>query len=129
MRRTLTAIAALMVLAPASSAGNDRAFAPDGLSPLNAPAEYPIPAGRPLLLCGDEFIALLVVGYLNNQVDGQVFSTAEPYLTAFRKSDIEQVHLYLESGARVRFKDGVLGEYTHAVDTWTDGRAILECLD
>ena len=129
LHRTLAVIAALVLLAPASSAGNDRAFAPDGLNPLNAEAEYPIPGGRPLLFCGDKFIALLVIGFLNEQVDGQYIGLTEPSLTAFRKSDIKKVSVSPNSNARVLFKDGVLGEHYYALDSWTDVRAILECLN
>jgi hypothetical protein len=129
MHRTLAVIAALVLLAPASSAGDDRAFAPDGLNPLNAEAEYRIPHGRPLLFCGGKFITLLVVAIFHEEVEGQVINMAEPYLNAYRKSDITKVALSSQSGARVFFKDGVLGESYFAVDTWTDARAIMECLN
>ena len=86
------------------------------------------PVGRPLLFCGDKFIALLVVGFLTSDVKGHVVSYG-PAMEAFRKSDIERVALHLETGARVHFKDGAVGKTINAADTWTDARAILECLD
>ena len=128
MRLTLAAVVVLALLSPQSSADNGNAFAPDGLSSLNAEAEYPIPEGRSLLFCGDKFIALLVVGVLTSEVPGKVV-TYGPHMEAFRKSDIERVSLVLETGARVQFKEGVPWATIHAADTWTDARAILECLD
>ena len=128
MRLTLAVVVVLALLSPQSSADDGNAFAPDGLSSLNAEAEYPIPEGRPLLFCGDRFIALLVVGLLTTEVPGQVVAYG-PHIEAVRKNDIEYVSLFRETGARVHFKAGTPWDRVHAADTWTDARAILECLD
>lgn len=126
MRRTLAMIA-VVVLAPASSIGQDGTFAPDGLNPLNAEADYPIPGGRPLLFCGDKFIALLLVRLFNTK-EGDHLDFG-PDSRAFRKSGTTDVTAFPDSNTRVSFKDGALGLGVFDAVTLTDTRAILECLN
>ena len=126
MRRTLAMIA-VVVLAPASSIGQDRTFAPDGLNPLNAQADYPITGGRPLLFCGDKFIALLLVRLFNTK-EGDHLDFG-PALRAFRKSEITDVTVFPDWNTRVSFMKGALGLGIFDADTLTDTRAILECLN
>ena len=131
MRTIIAAAAALAVmLAGAGPAGAQkpdaeaagRAFAPDGLSTL--PSEYRIPGGRPLLFCGEKFMVVLIVGFVH-QEQGVMISVKPPTLQAIRKGNIDGVQLALQSGARIQFRD----PERRSIDTWTDARAILECLD
>ncbi len=128
MRHILVAVVTMiLLLSPPLTAGDGSAFAPHGLNPLHAEAEYPIPGGgHPLLFCGDKFISLLVVGFLNSNVQ-HVIPLGEPSMNAFRKSDIERV--LMPSGMNTRIFVATLGENYYGVETWTDARAILECLD
>ena len=129
MRRWLIQATVLLMTVPAMAQQDSgeakaagRAFAPDGLSTLKT--EHRIPEGRPLLFCGEKFMVVLVVGFLY-QEQGKVIP-ATPTLTAFRKAEIRGLQLHLSSGARIHFHEKL---ERRSIDTWTDARAILECLD
>lgn len=118
--RVAWALAIIFASLEAKAAG--RAFAPDGLSTLKS--EYRIPGGRPLLFCGEKFMVVLIVGFVY-QEKGTVIPVASPTLQAIRKDDIQGVQLHLERGACIQFREAD----RRSIDTWTDARAILECLD
>ena len=100
-----------------------RAFAPDGFSTLKT--EHRIPGGRPLLFCGKEFMVVLVVGFVYQEKE-KVIPLQPPVLQAIRKDEINGVQFALERGARIQFHAKA---ERRSIDTWTDARAILECLD
>lgn len=69
-------------------------------------------------------MVVLIVGFVY-QEKGKVIPLDSPMLQAIRKDDIEGVQLPLDSGARIQFREAD----RRSIDTWTDARAILECLD
>ena len=70
-------------------------------------------------------MVVLVVGFVY-QEKKTVITLQPPVLQAIRKDEINGVLFALESGARIQFHSKA---ERRSIDTWTDARAILECLD
>lgn len=69
-------------------------------------------------------MVVLIAGFVH-QEQGVVISVNPPTLQAIRKRDIDGVQFALQRGTRIQFRD----PERRSIDTWTDARDILECLD